>query len=140
MSARASGFVVALAALAVGAACDRGTRSDISRDTAAAVDNAGDAASDGMITMTIQGKYFASNEVKGHEIDVDTDRGVVTLTGKVDSDNVRQQAVQIARGVDGVTRVEDQLTIDADGDRMAVRRGEPERSPGWITTKIQAQY
>lgn len=140
MSARASGFVVALAALAVGAACDRGTRSEISRDSTAAVDNAGDAASDGMITMTIQGKYFASNEVKGHEIDVDTDHGVVTLKGKVDSDNVRQQAVQIARGVDGVTRVEDQLTIDADGDRMAVRRGEPERSPGWITTKIQAQY
>ena len=140
MSARASGFVVALTALAIGAACDRGTRSEVSRDTTAAVDKAGDAASDGMITMTIQGKYFASSEVKGHEIDVDTDHGVVTLKGKVDNDNARQQAVQIARGVDGVTRVEDQLTIDADRDRMAVRRGEPERSPGWITTKIQAQY
>jgi len=71
---------------------------------------------------------------------VDTDHGVVTLTGKVDSENARQQAVQIARGVDGVTRVEDQLTISPDGDRVAVRTGEPERSPGWITTKIQAQY
>ena len=42
--------------------------------------------------------------MKGREIDVDTDHGVVTLKGKVDSENARQQAVQIARGVDGVTR------------------------------------
>jgi hypothetical protein len=55
MSARASGFVVALTALVVGAACDRGTRTEVSRDTTAAVDNAGDAARDGLITMTIQG-------------------------------------------------------------------------------------
>jgi osmotically-inducible protein OsmY len=140
MSARANGFAVALAALAIGAACDRGTRSEVSRETTAAVDKVGDAASDGRITMTVQAKYFASDEVKGHEIDVDTDHGVVTLKGKVESENARQQAVQIARGVDGVTRVEDQLTIAPDGDRVAARMGEPERSPGWITTKIQAQY
>ena len=140
MSARASGFAVALAVLAVGAACDRGTRSDVRRETSAAVDKAGDAISDSRITMTVQSKYFASNEVKGHEIDVDTDHGVVTLKGKVGSENARQQAVQIARGVEGVTRVEDQLIISQDGDHAAVRTGEPERSPGWITTKIQAQY
>jgi len=139
MSARASGFVVALAALAVSAACDSGTRSEIGRETTAAVDKVGDAASDGRITMTVQSKYFASNEVKGRDIDVDTDHGVVTLKGKVDSENARQQAVQIARGVDGVTRVEDQLTIVPAGAREA-RIGEPERSPGWITTKIQSQY
>jgi osmotically-inducible protein OsmY len=130
---------VALAALAVSAACDRGTRSEVVRETTAAVDKAGDAANDGLITMTVQGKYFGSNEVKGHEIDVDTDHGVVTLKGKVDSENARQQAIQIARGVDGVTRVEDQLTIVPDGERE-VRMGEAERSPGWITTKIQSQY
>ena len=140
MSARASGFAVALAALAIGAACDRGTRSEVSRETTAAVDKVGDAASDSRITMTVQSKYFASDEVKGHEIDVDTDHGVVTLKGKVQSENARQQAVQIARGVDGVARVEDQLTIIPDGERAAVRTGEAERSPGWITTKIQAQY
>jgi osmotically-inducible protein OsmY len=140
MSARANGFAVALAALAIGAACDRGTRSEVSRETTAAVDKAGDAASDGRITMTVQAKYFASDEVKGHEIDVDADHGVVTVKGKVETENARQQAVQIARGVDGVTRVEDQLTIAPDGDRVAARMGEPERSPGWITTKIQAQY
>ena len=56
MSARASGFVVALAALAVGAACDgeRGPRSVAKRPLA--VDKAGDAASDGRITMTVQSK------------------------------------------------------------------------------------
>ena len=75
--------------------------------------------------MTVQGKYFASSEVKGHEIDVDTDHGVVTLKGKVDSENARQQAVQIARGVDGVTRVEDQLTIVPDGERVAFAPGSP---------------
>jgi hyperosmotically inducible protein len=141
MSARASGFAVALAALAIGAACDRGPRSDVSREATAAVDRAGEAINDGRITTTIQGKYFASSEVKGHEIDVDTDNGVVTLKGKVDNENARQMAVQIARGVDGVTRVEDQLTIMTDMDRASVRTGEPEsRSPGWITAKIQAQY
>ena len=92
MSARASGFAVALTVLAVGAACDRGTRSDVRRETSAAVDKAGDAISDSRITMTVQGRYFVSKEVKGHEIDVDTDHGVVTLKGKVDSDTVRQHS------------------------------------------------
>jgi osmotically-inducible protein OsmY len=37
--------------------------------------------------------------VKGHEIDVDTDHGVVTLKGKVESENARQQAADRAESM-----------------------------------------
>ncbi len=111
MSARARGIAVALVALAVSAACDSGTRSEVGRETAAAVDKAGDAASDARITMTVQAKYFASNEVKGREIDVDTSNGVVTLKGTVNSHSEHNQAVALARSTDGVRDVRDQLQM-----------------------------
>lgn len=144
MSARANGFAVVVAVLAIGAACNRppGSEESASGGPAGMMDRASEGVNDTRITTTIQSRYFASGDVKGHDIDVDTAGGVVTLTGKVENENARQQALQIARGVEGVTRVDDQLVIMTDADRTAAARAKaPEsRSPGWITTKIQAQY
>jgi osmotically-inducible protein OsmY len=40
-----------------------------------------------------------------------TDRGVVTLTGTVDSDEKRTRIADLARSVAGVTRVDNELTV-----------------------------
>jgi hyperosmotically inducible protein len=144
MRARVNVFAVAVAALAVGAACNTApeTAENAANATGAAVDRTGDAVTDARITTTIQSKYFGSSVVKGHEIDVDTDNNVVTLTGKVQDENARMEAVRIASGVDGVSKVEDHLVIMTDADRTAVNRPDimDTKSPGWITTKIQSQY
>jgi osmotically-inducible protein OsmY len=103
------------------------------------------------LTAKIQSKYFIDTDVKGRRIDVDTQNGVVTLTGAVGSEAERRHAVALARNTDGVREVKDQLRIDAAlrereaGERQAGRQGqagttEIERPDAWITTKIQAQY
>ena len=49
--------------------------------------------------------------VGGLRIDVDTFKGVVTLSGRVKSDAERTQAVALARGIDGVAEVKDALQV-----------------------------
>jgi hyperosmotically inducible periplasmic protein len=70
-----------------------------------------DKIEDAWITTKIQSRYWIDERVKGHNIDVTTKNGVVTLAGEVDSQEARQQALDLARDTDGVTRVVDQLNI-----------------------------
>jgi osmotically-inducible protein OsmY len=74
-------------------------------------DQAGQAIDDASITATIKGKYLVDDTLKGLDISVDTEQGVVKLTGPVQSDTAKELATQIAQGVDGVVRVDNQLTV-----------------------------
>lgn len=141
MRLRTFGCAAALTALILGVACNNAssTENKVDDTAAAAAKAIADTVKDGLITSTIQSKYFASAEVKGYRIDVDTAAGVVSLKGKVETDNERQQAVQIARGVEGVTRVDDQLTVES-GARPNTARADAEGGAAWITTKIQSQF
>ena len=51
-------------------------------ESRAAADEANGAGPDAVITMKIQAKYAGDEVVKGRNIDVDTDKGVVTLKGR----------------------------------------------------------
>ena len=66
---------------------------------------------DAAITMKIQAAYAGDDVVEGRNIDVDTDNGVVTLKGSVDSARERDAAEQIARETDGVKRVVNSLSV-----------------------------
>ena len=70
---------------------------------------------DAGITTSVKTKLAADDTVKAYQIDVDTQEGVVTLTGTVPTAAARDRAVQLARETDGVTRVEDRLTVNAAG-------------------------
>lgn len=50
-----------------------------------------------------------SNQVKS--VDVKASNGVVTLSGKVDSDKVKNDFAAKAKGVEGVTKVENNLQV-----------------------------
>lgn len=50
-------------------------------------------------------------------IDVDVENGTAVLTGKVESDVDRDLAEEVALSVDGVERVDNQLTVDRDAER-----------------------
>jgi hyperosmotically inducible protein len=67
--------------------------------------------SDGWITTKVQSKFYLDDTVKGLQIDVATNGGVVTLTGKVGSAAERQQALSLAKSTDGVKQVIDKLTV-----------------------------
>jgi hyperosmotically inducible protein len=46
-------------------------------------------------------------------IDVDSDNGVVTLKGKVDSAELKKKAEAVAKKVEGVKRVKNELRVEA---------------------------
>ncbi|WP_339080509.1 BON domain-containing protein [Pseudomonas sp. TMP9] len=52
-------------------------------------------------------------------IDVDVESGSAKLTGKVETDVERDLAEQIALGIEGVTKVDNQLTLDPDFEAKA---------------------
>ena len=59
----------------------------------------------------MKAKLLADSMVSGLRIDVDTENGVVTLTGNVKSKAEADRAVMIARKTDGVTRVVNNLKV-----------------------------
>src|SRR5688572_1549048 len=73
---------------------------------------AGNALDDASVTSRIQAKFFLDPGIKARRIDVDTQRGMVTLRGDVASDNERAQALILARTTEGVERVEDALSVN----------------------------
>ncbi len=75
-------------------------------------DQAGQAIDDTAITTAIKGKYLADDTLKGLDISVKTEQGVVMLTGSVQNDAAKELATTIAQGVDGVTSVNNQLMIN----------------------------
>ena len=50
------------------------------------------------------------NELSGFRIDVDVRNGIVYLSGSIES-SARDHAIRVARGVDEVAAVVDQMTI-----------------------------
>lgn len=66
--------------------------------------------SDATITASVKMELIAS-EAKARHIDVDTERGVVTLKGKVESEVKKELAINIAKNVEDVQDVKDELKI-----------------------------
>ena len=129
--------------VAVAAACNRTDTAADARRAAAEVKKvaarAGDQLADSWLTTKIQAQYFADDDIKARYINVSTRDGVVTLSGRVESAESKQQALQIAQNTDGVRQVQDHLVIGLEQARD--RSSVPEQmDAAWITTKIQAKY
>lgn len=155
---RGLAVIAVVAGLAGTAACNRTDRTDTTDPTAATSPQTpgyetDEARTDDGITTAVQSRYYRDAAVRGHDIDVSTTNGVVRLRGTVPDETSRQQAETIARGVDGVTQVQNQLRIDTGdtaapaagrvADRGPARAGEPDDdrvNASWLTTRIQAQY
>ena len=71
----------------------------------------GKEISDTWITTKVQSMYFLDREVKGMDIDVTTNAGIVTLAGAVDSDAARKKAIADANSIEGVKQVVDKLVV-----------------------------
>lgn len=74
-------------------------------------ENLGQTIDDAAITTALKGKYVLDDELKAHDINVDTVNGVVTLTGAAPSQAAIDRATTIAKSVDGVKDVQNQLTV-----------------------------
>src|SRR5690606_33302049 len=72
---------------------------------------AGQVVSDASITAKVKAALIGDETTKARQINVDTSRGVVKLTGAVDSQAAVDRALQIAQATEGVNSVQNQLTI-----------------------------
>ena len=71
----------------------------------------GETIDDTTITTRVKTAMLNDPAVGGLRIDVDTFKGVVTLSGRVKSQAEKDQAVALARTIGGVTEVKDALQI-----------------------------
>ncbi|MEW6143669.1 MAG: BON domain-containing protein [Thermodesulfobacteriota bacterium] len=78
--------------------------------------SSGEVIDDAVITSNVKTKLFADQDVSGFDVDVDTDKGVVKLSGVVDSQLESNKAESIARKVEGVVSVENNLKINTSGE------------------------
>ena len=71
----------------------------------------GQTIDDATISSAVQGKLTCEKLSNFARIKVDTNRGVVTLKGTVRSGEEKSRAEDLARQVDGVTKVNNDLSI-----------------------------
>jgi hyperosmotically inducible periplasmic protein len=94
------------------------------------------AVADTAVTAMVKTRLAGDSTVPASDIQVTTNNGVVVLEGTVPSDYVKSTAGSVARSVDGVARVDNNLIIATSPDRSA----EASRiaSDTWITTKVKS--
>jgi hyperosmotically inducible protein len=76
-----------------------------------AVSKTGEVITDGWITSRIKTKFMADEALRASAIDVDTNDHVVTLNGFVPTEAARAKALALAKEVEGVNKVVDNLKI-----------------------------
>lgn len=80
---------------------------------------------------------------KKYDIDVESDKAVVTLSGDVASEAQREEAGRLAK-IDGVDRVNNNIKVNKDADRTLSERAQSgltktgiKITDGWITTRVK---
>jgi osmotically-inducible protein OsmY len=88
---------------------------EAARDVAATTDHAatrtGNAVADSVITTKVKADFVKEPDLSALAIHVETEKGVVMLSGFVNSKTEAERAVQVARGVEGVTKVKSALKV-----------------------------
>ena len=97
---RAGNWLIMSALIAVLAGC-----ANAGEKTGAYVDDA-------WITSKIKSEMVADKTVKARDITVNTTKGIVTLSGTVDSWEESNKAAEIAHSVKGVSEVENNIRIE----------------------------
>lgn len=69
---------------------------------------------DSAVTAKVKKAFVEDRTLSSHDISVSTDKGVVTLSGFVDSADKQARAVKVAGEVKGVKSVNDKLNIKSD--------------------------
>ena len=74
----------------------------------------GNYMDDSYLTSAIKTKLLGDSGLKSFHVHVSTENRVVTLSGVLPSDALRDKAVKIAKSVDGVVKVVSNLEVKAE--------------------------
>jgi hyperosmotically inducible protein len=103
------------------------TSSESMKDkTRSATDSAKTGMSDSWLTAKTKIALYADERVSGTQVNVDTKNGMVTLRGKVDSAEAKAAAESVAKGIDGVKSVKNELEVVMPSARKAVNANDKE--------------
>ncbi|HEY3452415.1 MAG TPA: BON domain-containing protein [Myxococcales bacterium] len=94
-------YLVVLSALAAFLACASSRTHE----------STGEYVDDSVITSKIKALLAKDDFLKSFQISVETYKGVVQLSGFVNSQQAKDRAAQISKGVEGVRSVEDNLIV-----------------------------
>lgn len=86
-------------------------RLDIEGAPKASSDGVGGVVEDSWITTKVKAELTNQALLKGSDISVETNNGVVKLTGTVTGDAARERATELVRSTKGVRRIDDQMIL-----------------------------
>ena len=104
-------FICLVAFLAAGCTATKNTGIAVGAGAKEAAQQVGDTATDASITAAIKMRMADDPVVSAMKINVDTTDGKVTLNGTVQNAAENEQAVGLARSVDGVKSVDSKLVV-----------------------------
>jgi hyperosmotically inducible protein len=112
-----AGFIALVFALATVASAQ--TMGEKTKDTA---DKATMATKDTWIAAKTKIALYADERVSGNAINVDARDGMVVLRGKVNSAEEKKAAEDVARRIEGVTQIKNNLEVVPSTEKKAVDR------------------
>jgi osmotically-inducible protein OsmY len=78
---------------------------------AAGQQTAGEAVDDAVVTAKVKARLVDDEVTKASQINVETFKGTVRLSGSVDSEEARARATELAKNVGGVKDVKNSLQV-----------------------------
>lgn len=91
--------------------------------TSAKIDNTMKSASnymgDSAVTAKVKSALVGAKDINSNDISVQTNNGVVTLSGFVNDQTQAERAVSVTKGVDGVSSVSDKLHVKENSNGSA---------------------
>ncbi len=105
---------------------------NLAKDAANFVNDTSAALKDTAIIASIHAKIVLDKNLSNYDISVDSNNGVVTLSGEVNSDNELQTLVQLATSTDGVKSV--------NTSKLMVKKSKQVFSDMAITAKVKSAF
>ena len=103
--------VMLMALLALSSVACSSTSETRGNDAERAGAKAGRVIDDSVITGKVKAALIADPTTKAHQIEVETFKGTVQLSGWVDTDTARERATEVARNIEGVRDVKNSLGL-----------------------------
>ena len=93
-----------------------------------------ETVNDSWMTSKAKIALFADDRVKGKDVRVETVNGEVFLRGKVDSEEAKTAAAELAKGIEGVKNVKNDLQVVPPAARKAVQANDKQITKAVETT------
>lgn len=122
-------------------AYDSDSKKSKSRDSSSEqtmTDKASDAASDMRMHIALETKFAQSDELSALAISTDVTHGVVLLKGEVETDARKEMATELARSVDGVKSVKNDLKVTG-GEPGMLERMQDTAGDAALTTRVKTR-